>query len=167
MADSGSREPPYGSPSGARFPGMSAVLTAAPTATSVVTRVQISAAGVCLPEGRRRSDEVEAAVAAASAPGVVPPGVVEKMTGIKERRLAADGVQGSDLAAGAARDVLRRTGTAPESIDLLIFASAGQDLAEPATANIVQQKLGTRAAVFDVRNACNSFLNGIQVAESL
>jgi 3-oxoacyl-[acyl-carrier-protein] synthase III len=134
---------------------------------TVATRVQISAAGAYLPPRRRRSDEVEALIAAASAPGVVPRGVVEKMTGIKERRLADEGVNGSDLAAGAARDVLRRSGAVPESVDLLIFASAGQDLAEPATANIVQQKLGTRAAVFDVKNACNSFLNGVQVAESL
>ncbi|HVG97230.1 MAG TPA: ketoacyl-ACP synthase III [Chloroflexota bacterium] len=134
---------------------------------TAVTRVQISAAGVCLPEGRRRSDQVEAMIVAASAPGVVPRGVVEKMSGIKERRLAAAGVHGSDLAAGAARDALRRGGAPIESVDLLIFASAGQDLAEPATANIVQQKLGTRAAVFDVKNACNSFLNGIQVAEAL
>ena len=130
------------------------------------TRVQISTAGVCLPEGRRRSDQVEAMIVAASAPGVVP------RRGREDERdqgahLAAAGVHGSDLAAGAARDALRRGGAPLESVDLLIFASAGQDLAEPATANIVQQKLGTRAAVFDVKNACNSFLNGIQVAESL
>jgi 3-oxoacyl-[acyl-carrier-protein] synthase-3 len=52
-------------------------------------------------------------------------------------------------------------------IDLLVFAAAGQDLIEPATAHILQQKLGTRAAVFDVKNACNSFLIGVELAESL
>ena len=54
-----------------------------------------------------------------------------------------------------------------QEIDLLIFASAGQYLIEPVTAHIVQQKLGTSCAVFDIKNACNSFLNGIQVGASL
>jgi 3-oxoacyl-[acyl-carrier-protein] synthase-3 len=63
--------------------------------------------------------------------------------------------------------VLESTGTDPAEIDLLIFAAAGQDLIEPATANIVQEKVGTSAAVFDLKNACNSFLNGMQVAESM
>jgi acyl-CoA:acyl-CoA alkyltransferase len=63
--------------------------------------------------------------------------------------------------------VLGKTGTAAEDVDLLIYASAGQDLTEPATANIVQEKAGTCAPVFDVKNACNSFLNGLELAESL
>ena len=54
-----------------------------------------------------------------------------------------------------------------DDVDVLIFASAGQDLIEPATANIVQEKLGTACQAFDVKNACNSFLNGLQLAESL
>ncbi|MEO7521388.1 MAG: 3-oxoacyl-[acyl-carrier-protein] synthase III C-terminal domain-containing protein, partial [Gemmatimonas sp.] len=49
----------------------------------------------------------------------------------------------------------------------LVFAAASQDLIEPATAHIVQQKLGTQCAVFDIKNACNSFLNGVQVASAL
>ncbi|MEV7908184.1 3-oxoacyl-ACP synthase III family protein, partial [Streptomyces anulatus] len=51
--------------------------------------------------------------------------------------------------------------------DLLIFASASQDMVEPATAHIVAAKLGLSCPVFDVKNACNSVLNGIQVAEAL
>jgi 3-oxoacyl-[acyl-carrier-protein] synthase-3 len=38
---------------------------------------------------------------------------------------------------------------------------------EPATANMVQEKVGTTCQVFDVKNACNSFLSGMQVAEAL
>ena len=54
-----------------------------------------------------------------------------------------------------------------EDIDLLVFASCTQDLIEPATANIIQEKLGChRAQVLDVKNACNSFLNGLDVADS-
>ena len=55
----------------------------------------------------------------------------------------------------------------PADVDLLIFAAAGQDLVEPATAHLVQDKLSSCCQVLDVKNACNSFLNGLQVAESL
>jgi 3-oxoacyl-[acyl-carrier-protein] synthase-3 len=63
--------------------------------------------------------------------------------------------------------VLARSNTPASEVDLLVFASAGQDLVEPATAHIVQDKIGTKAAVMDLKNACNSFLNGLQVAEAL
>jgi 3-oxoacyl-[acyl-carrier-protein] synthase-3 len=64
----------------------------------------------------------------------------------------------------AATSIVNKVGE--ESIDCLIFAAASGDLIEPATANIVQQKLGLRCPVLDVKNACNSFVNGIQVASS-
>jgi 3-oxoacyl-[acyl-carrier-protein] synthase-3 len=58
-------------------------------------------------------------------------------------------------------------GIEPRDVDLLIFASASHDVAEPATANMVQIALGCeRAAVMDVKNACNSFLNGLDVAQA-
>jgi acyl-CoA:acyl-CoA alkyltransferase len=94
-------------------------------------------------------------------------GTVGAMTGIRTRRVAGDDVQCSDLAAEAARGALAEAGLAVTDVDVLIFAAASQDLVEPATAHIVQHKLGTRCQVFDVKNACNSFLNGVQLAESL
>jgi 3-oxoacyl-[acyl-carrier-protein] synthase-3 len=120
-----------------------------------------------LPPLRRTSDEVEAIVAASSPDTVVPRGIVVQATGIYERRVAAEGVFASDLAAEAARAVLHQTGTPAAAVDLLIYASASQDLIEPATANIVQEKTGTSAPVFDVKNACNSFLNGLEIAQAL
>jgi acyl-CoA:acyl-CoA alkyltransferase len=51
-------------------------------------------------------------------------------------------------------------------IDLLIFASAGQDILEPATSHIVQKEIGTNCPVFDVTNACNSFINALQIADA-
>ncbi|SRR6266498_3874324 len=130
-------------------------------------RARIAGVARALPPLRRSSEEVETIVAANSPDHVVPAGIVTLATGVQERRVAAEGVFASDLAADAAREVLRQTDTAPEQVDLLIYASASQDLTEPATANIVQQKTGTCAPVFDVKNACNSFLNGLQVAEAL
>ena len=89
------------------------------------------------------------------------------MTGVRSRHVADEGINASDLAAAAARTVLERSETRAKDIDLLIFASASQDMLEPATANMVQEKVGTGCPVFDVKNACNSFMSGIQVAEAL
>jgi 3-oxoacyl-[acyl-carrier-protein] synthase III len=120
-----------------------------------------------VPPARRSSSEVEQQVAVMSPQVNVPAGVIELMTGIRFRHVAAEGVNASDLAAEAARRVLQKTGVPPADIDLLIYASVSQDLLEPATANIVQEKLGTSCPVFDLKNACNSFLNAVQVAEAL
>ena len=97
----------------------------------------------------------------------LPRGVVQLASGVAERRYAAEGVNSSDLAVYAAIRALQAAERDPREIDLLIFASASHDVAEPATANIVQAELGCdRAAVLDVKNACNSFLNGLDVAHS-
>jgi acyl-CoA:acyl-CoA alkyltransferase len=95
---------------------------------------------------------------------LLPPGIIERLFGIKSRYFADAGVNCSDLAAGAARKILAQTD--PDTIDCLIFASASSDLIEPATANIVQTKLGLQCPVLDVKNACNSFVSGMQVASS-
>ncbi|MEK6780122.1 MAG: ketoacyl-ACP synthase III [Bacteroidota bacterium] len=94
----------------------------------------------------------------------LPPGCMERLFGIRERRYADENQQTSDLAMLAATPIVEQVGA--YTIDCLIFAAACSDLLEPATANIVQQKLGLHCPVFDVKNACNSFVNGIQVASS-
>lgn len=94
-------------------------------------------------------------------------GCIEAMTGIRSRRIAEDGVQCSDLAADAGMQALAAAEMSPADVDAVIFGAASQDLLEPATANIVQEKLGTRCQVFDVKNACNSFLTGMQLGEAL
>ncbi|MFC6878665.1 MULTISPECIES: 3-oxoacyl-ACP synthase III family protein [Actinomadura] len=133
-------------------------------------RARIAAVAAHLPERRISSAEVEARVAAesAGAGGYRPhPTIVERMTGIRSRHVMDDGEQASDLAVAAARAALADRGAAPDRLDLLIFASASQDLVEPATAHIVAAKLGASCPVFDVKNACNSFLNGLQTADAL
>ena len=130
-------------------------------------QAQLAAVGTYLPETIRSSDEIEWLVARASDGYVPPPGIVETMTGIRRRRVASDDQQCSDLAAHAAREALQRAAVPPRDVDLLIFASAGQDLMEPATSTITASKLGLRCPAFDVKNACNSLLNGIDVAIAL
>ncbi len=129
-------------------------------------KVVFAGVGHHLPERVVTSDEVERRVYETSR-FRIPRGLVAKATGIVERHYRADDEQSSDLAVKAARHALDRAHMNPEDIDLLIFASCTQDLTEPATANILQEKLGaSRSHVFDIKNACNSFLSGLDVAES-
>jgi len=110
---------------------------------------------------------VEALVAERSGGWRMPAGIIRLATGVEERRYAPPGVYSSDLATKAAQQAIAKAGIEPRDIDLLIFASASHDVSEPATANVVQAALGCdRAAVMDVKNACNSFLNGLDVAQA-
>ncbi|GAA2601159.1 ketoacyl-ACP synthase III [Actinomadura fulvescens] len=132
-------------------------------------RARIAGVTAYLPERTVTSAEIEARVAAESAHhGFRPlPTIVERMTGIRTRHVMRADQQASDLAVEAARTLLADRGAAPRDLDLLIFGSASQDLIEPATAHIVAAKLGATCPVFDVKNACNSFLNAVQIAEAL
>lgn len=132
-----------------------------------VTGVSMLSVAAHLPQRVRTSDEIEEMIAARSPTLRVRPGVIALRSGIHQRRVAEAHEQCSDLAAFAARTALGSANVAPSEVDLLVFAAASQDLIEPATAHIVQQKLGTSCAVFDIKNACNSFLNGMQAAAAL
>ncbi|MFF2271432.1 3-oxoacyl-ACP synthase III family protein [Agromyces sp. NPDC058136] len=134
------------------------------TAPRWTTAARIAALGVFLPEERRTTAETEARLAAENPRLSLPKGLIERLTGVREVHLRPEGWQTSDLAVAAARRALAES---PGPIDLLVFGSASQDLIEPATAHIVAAKLGIRAAVMDVKNACNSLLQGMQVAEAL
>lgn len=96
----------------------------------------------------------------------VPVRAIESLTGVQRVFHRSPGENASDLASKAAERVLTANHISPNEIDLLIFASASQDLIEPATSHIISNILGTTCPVFDVKNACNSFLNGLQVADS-
>ena len=131
------------------------------------SRVRLLGAAASLPPTVRTSADVETLIADASTPFRPRAGSVEAISGVRTRRVACADVQCSDLAADAGRRAMASAGVTPGDIDLLIFAAASQDLIEPATAHIVQDKLATCCPVMDVKNACNSFLNGIQLAEAM
>lgn len=96
----------------------------------------------------------------------LPAGLIESLSGARTRHYVAPGECSSDLACGAARDALARAGVDPAELDVVIFASASHDVSEPATANILQDKLGARNAhVLDVKNACNSFVNALDIVD--
>lgn len=132
-------------------------------------RARITGAASYLPAETSDSADVERRIAEASAVhGFRPrPHLIEAVSGIRRRHRAPDGWNASDLAVAATTKLLAETGTAAEELDLLLFASASQDMVEPATAHITAAKLGASCPVFDVKNACNSVLNAMQVAEGL
>ena len=87
-------------------------------------------------------------------------------TGIKERRIAADGEYTSTFAAEAGRCALAMAGVKPEEIDLIILATVTPDFPFPSTACIVQDLLGaTNATAFDISAACSGFIYGLSIAE--
>jgi 3-oxoacyl-[acyl-carrier-protein] synthase III len=112
--------------------------------------------------------------------GYVPPKVLtnadlEKMvetndewirtrTGIRERHIAEDGTASSHLAAEAAKALFAKTKTDPSEIDLIIVATVTPDMFFPATACLVQDRLGAkRAWGFDLSAACSGFAYALTV----
>lgn len=129
-------------------------------------KAKILSVGRYMPERVVTSEEVEE-MAHFSKFGVRS-GLTKMLTGCETRRFAAEGEYCSDIAAKAGLDALKRAGVEPSEIDALLFCSVTHDFAEPATANVVADKMGVRNAfVFDIKNACNAFLSGVDVADSL
>lgn len=92
---------------------------------------------------------------------------IAERTGIRSRRKAADGVTTSDLGAEAARRALTAAGRSPGDIDLIVVATTTPDLTFPATATIIQRKLGAPIGIaFDVQAVCSGFVYALGVADS-
>ncbi len=90
-------------------------------------------------------------------------------TGIRQRHVAAPGECASDLAARAAERLLRQTPELRSQVDFLLFCSQSPDYALPATACLLQQRLGLSTAVgaLDISQGCSGFLYGLSVARGL
>ena len=92
---------------------------------------------------------------------------IKTRTGISERRILEDGAT-SDLAARAAQDLFEKHNVNPADIDAIIVATVTPDMFFPATACLVQTKIGaTNAWGFDVSAACSGFLFALQTGASL
>ncbi len=90
--------------------------------------------------------------------------IIER-TGIRERRIARPDEATSDIATEAAKNALLDAKLKPEDIDLIIVATITPDMFFPATACLVQQKIGARTVpAFDVSVACSGFIYGIAIA---
>ena len=115
-------------------------------------KAKITAVGKCLPERRLTNHQLEAMVDTSDS------WIVER-TGISERRIVAEGETNSDLAAGAARQVLESRQIRADELDLIIVATVTPDMFFPSTACVVQDKIGAlKAFGFDLSGACSGFL---------
>lgn len=91
---------------------------------------------------------------------------IRARSGIRERRIAAEDEATSDLAVQAAKRALADANVPASEIDLVVVATVTPDSPMPATACIIQHKLGvpTTAACFDLNAACSGFVYALDTA---
>lgn len=119
----------------------------------------IKGIGYYIPERVITSEEIERKTG-------IPLGIIEKKTGIRERRYVKKGILPSDTATFAAKEALKDAGLSANDIDVVIQTATSHDVPEPATSNIIQHKLGAKNAyAFDLKNACAGFVNAIFLAD--
>ena len=101
-------------------------------------------------------------------PGWTAPKILEK-TGISERRVAAEGETAADLAVQAANRLLDRMAVPRSSIDFLLFCTQTPDHYLPATACLLQDRLGLgrHAGALDYNGGCSGFVYGLGLAKGL
>lgn len=114
--------------------------------------------GYAVPEGKLTNFDLEKMVDTSDE-------WITTRTGIRERRIAAEGEATSDWAVEAGRRALAAAGRSPDDVDLLIVATATGDYAVPSTASIVQHRLGIKAAAaYDLGAGCSGFVYALDQA---
>lgn len=89
---------------------------------------------------------------------------ISTRTGIKERRIVAQDQAASDLAYEASREAMQAAQVKAEELDMIIVATITPDMIFPATACVLQERLGAKGiAAFDLEAACSGFLYGISI----
>lgn len=89
---------------------------------------------------------------------------IRTRTGIRERHYAEPGVASSHLGTEAAKKLLAAKGVAPDEIDMIVVATVTPDMLFPATACLIQNRLGaTKAWGFDLSAACSGFAYALTV----
>ena len=124
-------------------------------------RAKISAVGAYVPPRLLTNADLEKLVATNDA-------WITERTGIRERHVVEKGVGTSDLAVEAARKCLAARGIDASEIEVIIVATVTPDMLFPATACLVQDKLGAKGAWgFDLSAACSGFPYALQVGAKL
>ena len=127
----------------------------------VSVRAKISAVGTYVPPKLLTNADLEMMVATNNE------WIVER-TGIRERHIVEPGVSTSDLATEAARSCLAARGINASEIEAIIVGTVTPDMFFPATACLVQDRLGAKKAWgFDLSAACSGFIYGLQVGAKL
>ncbi len=126
-----------------------------------VTPVTISGTGSYVPEKILTNTDLEKIVDTSDE-------WIFSRTGIKERRIAAEGEFTSHMATKAAERALEQAGITAKEVDLIIVATITPDTLTPSTACYVQANLGASSAVaFDISAACSGFLYAMKLAKRL
>ncbi|MDB5448515.1 MAG: fabH [Phenylobacterium sp.] len=126
---------------------------------SKVLRSVVTGVGSYLPELVVTNDDLAKVVETTDA-------WITERTGIRQRHRAAPDQPVSDLATAAARRALAAAGRTPADVDLIVVATTTPDLTFPATATIVQRKLGCPVApAFDIQAVCSGFVYALSVAD--
>ncbi|MGQ0749084.1 MAG: beta-ketoacyl-ACP synthase III [Betaproteobacteria bacterium] len=87
-------------------------------------------------------------------------------TGIRQRYIAAENENASDLAFAASRKAIEAAGIRPQDIGLIVVATTTPDMVFPSTACILQAKLGIRnGPAFDMQAVCSGFVYGLAAAD--
>jgi 3-oxoacyl-[acyl-carrier-protein] synthase-3 len=122
-------------------------------------RARIVATGSAVPPRVMRNADLERLV-------VTSDEWIAERTGIRERRVVAEGVASSDLGTEAAREALAVGGWDAADLDLILVATCTPDMPLPSTACLIQRNLNARrASAFDLAAACSGFLFGLSVAD--
>jgi 3-oxoacyl-[acyl-carrier-protein] synthase-3 len=119
--------------------------------------------GYELPPRVITSEELEGRLAPVYARLKLPPGRLEMMSGIGERRFWNEQTRPSAGAVMAGRKAIAASGIDPAELECLFFTGVCRDMMEPATATFVHRQLGLpeKCLVYDISNACLGFLNGM------
>ena len=91
---------------------------------------------------------------------------ITSRTGIRERRIAAEGETTGDLAFHAATRALEAAGVKASELDMIVLGTTTPDIIFPATACLLQARLGANGcAAFDVNAACSGFMYALGIAD--
>lgn len=124
-------------------------------------RAKISSLGVYVPPKLLTNHDLELMVATNDQ-------WIQERTGIRERHIVEKGVATSDLATEAAKICLDKRGISADEVEVIIVATVTPDMFFPATACLVQEKLGAKGAWgFDLLAACSGFIYALQVGTKL
>ena len=122
---------------------------------------RIAGTGRCLPERVVTNNELAERLATSDE-------WIRTRTGIRQRHIAAQDQQTSDLALAASRQALAAASLASADVDLIIVATTTPDVVFPSTACILQAKLGARGGpAFDVQAVCSGFVYALAIADKM
>lgn len=124
-------------------------------------RARVIGTGSYLPQRIVTNEDV-------ASPLGLTPEHIQRLTGIKERRWAADREASSDMAIEAGREALSAAGCDASAIEAIILSTTSPDTVFPSTACYVQRGLGCQGVgAFDVSASCSGFLYGLSMGQAL